>query len=257
MNLHPILQQMSESESSLSLVWLGNLSWVLCTGGKFAAFDLDLHLELRKDRPPLSAEDLAPVLDVVFITHEHGDHFNEKTAIVLSSLSTCLFVMPESCTEKAERIGIAVDRICVARPGIPFSVQGIDVEPLHALHGHIHGSVYRGANFDDCGYVLNLGEYRVFQPGDTVLLHEHFEISDIDVMFVSPTEHNTHVEKSVHLIHGVGPKYVMPQHFDTYTQTPDNAYWTRGYPDELYEALPEVTKPRYHKLRQGEVFSIS
>jgi L-ascorbate metabolism protein UlaG (beta-lactamase superfamily) len=31
----------------------------------------------------VSAEELAPSLDAVFITHEHGDHFREATAAVL------------------------------------------------------------------------------------------------------------------------------------------------------------------------------
>jgi len=128
--------------------------------------------------------------------------------------------------------------------------------PVHALHGHHFGSVYKHANFNDCGYMLSGGSKRVFQPGDSVLLHEHLELGDVDVLFVSPTEHNMKIEQSLRLIEATKPLHVFPQHFATYRRTEDNAYWTRGYPDELFAALPAHDKPRYHKLEQGVVFRI-
>ena len=33
------------------------------------------------------------MLDLAFITHKHGDHFNRKTARVLADKGTCIFIM--------------------------------------------------------------------------------------------------------------------------------------------------------------------
>jgi hypothetical protein len=57
-----------------------------------------------------------------------------------------------------------------------LDVHGLHVEPQRAFHGHWHGSVYRGANLEDCGYLLNLAGERILQPGDTVLLHDHLAV---------------------------------------------------------------------------------
>jgi L-ascorbate metabolism protein UlaG (beta-lactamase superfamily) len=118
----------------------------------------------------------------------------------------------------------------------------------------VHGSVYRHANLQDCGYLLTLAGKRLLQPGDTVLLHEHLEISDIDGLFVSPTDHNMRIDSATILINAVEPRHIVPQHFGTYVQTENNRYWTKGYPDELKAILPRPMQQRFHKLEQGEVF---
>jgi L-ascorbate metabolism protein UlaG (beta-lactamase superfamily) len=151
-------------------------------------------------------------------------------------------------------LGIPESRLCVAHPGAPFEVRGLRVEPQRALHGHWHGSVYRGANLEDCGYLFTLGGKRILQPGDTVLLHDHLELENVDVLFVSPTDHNMHVQRSAILINALEPAHVFPQHFGTYVETDANRYWTKGYPDELGAILPKQTRERFRKLAQGELF---
>jgi hypothetical protein len=97
---------------------------------------------------------------------------------------------------------------------------------------------------------------RFLQPGDTVLLHDHLELSDVDILFVSPTDHNTHVDRSTVLVNALEPEYIFPQHFGTYVQTDGNRYWTKGYPDELKARLPRRMQDRFHKLALGQVYVI-
>lgn len=251
-----LLNQLLHSEAELALCWLGNLSWLIAVDGNLIAFDLDLDLDLRLQPSPIGVYDIAEVLDILFITHEHGDHFNAQTATVLAGESACKFVLPENCTEKAHRIGIPNVRIKVAHPEEPFELMGLHVHPLRALHGDKKHAVYRHANMDDCGYLLTIAGRRLLQPGDTVLLQDHLELSDIDILFVSPTEHNMHIDASVTLIQTLQPSFIFPQHYATYQQNADNRYWTQGYPDEVKARLPENLKSRYIKLSQGEIFSL-
>jgi L-ascorbate metabolism protein UlaG (beta-lactamase superfamily) len=236
---------------------LGNLGWLIGGQGRLIAFDLDLDHELRLQPSPVLTADIARMLDVLLITHEHGDHFNAETAAILSQISDCLFVLPVNCLSKAKRVGIPRERIFIARPGIAFDLLDITIQPIRALHGDKKHAVYRYANLDDCGYIVTVKGKRFLQPGDSVLLQDHLECQDIDVLFVSPTEHNTHIEDSLTLIVTLKPDYIFPQHFGTYHQTKQNAYWTRGYPDELKAALPISMQKRFYKLRQGDVFKIT
>jgi L-ascorbate metabolism protein UlaG (beta-lactamase superfamily) len=234
---------------------LGNIAWLIRAGGRLLAFDLDLDPGARLRPSPVTAHILAPYLDAQFITHEHGDHFNGPTSTILVRESPCLFVVPASCLAKARALGVPEERILVATPGEPLGLAGdVRVAPLRALHGHRQGMVYRHANLDDCGYLMSVGGTTFLQPGDTLLLDEHLDHQGLDVLFVSPTEHNMHVEHSRILIETLRPRFIFPQHFGTYEVTGENAFWTVGYPDELKAGLPQTLQERYHRLEIGQVF---
>ncbi len=255
--MNAILQDLLGADDGIGLCWLGNNGWLIRAQGKLVAFDLDLDRASRLRPSPVPTTDLAPEIDVVFITHGHGDHFGEPTARLLAERSRCTYVVPANCVERARTLGLPDTRIAVARPREPFTIAGIPVAPQRALHGHTHFSVYRHANLDDCGYVLNLGGRRLFQPGDTVLLQDHLEdLGEVSVLFVSPTLHNMHVAGSKTLIETLRPDFVFPQHFGTYQPTDQNSYWTVGYPDELRAALSPAMQEHFHRLDQGEIFRI-
>jgi L-ascorbate metabolism protein UlaG (beta-lactamase superfamily) len=244
-------------DEGLAICWLGNLSWVLRAGETTIAFDLDLESERRLEPSPIPTERLGAELDAHFVTHDHGDHFHGETARTLAERSDCLFVVPANCLESARSYGIPEHRLHVARPFEPFRLLGLAVEPKRAFHGHTEGSVYRDANERDCGYAFDTGGKRIYQPGDTVLLQEHLEdFGGVDVLFVSPTVHNTHLDDSERMIRAMDPEYVFPQHFGTYEVTEQNAYWTRGYPDELEAQLPPALRARYHEMEIGDVFAL-
>ena len=255
--MHPILQELLAVENGIGLCWLGNLSWLIRAEGRLIAFDLDLDRSSRLRPSPIPTEDLAPALDLLFITHGPGDHFSGPTCGILAGASGCRFVLPANCLESARKFGIPEGRTLVARPRQSMAVEGLQVEPQRALHGHTNFTVYRHANLDDCGYVLTLNGRKVYQPGDTVLLQEHMEdFADVDILFVSPTLHNTHIPASAALIEAIRPAHIFPQHFGTYVPTAQNSYWTVGYPDEVREAISEDLRAGFHKLEQGEVFVI-
>lgn len=251
-----VLDELCSTEAGIALCWLGNLSWLMAAEGWLIATDLDLDPDGRIQPSPVPVEAIAPRLDMHLITHGHEDHFSTPTCRVLVERSHCTFVVPASCQDKAHDLAVPVERLRVARPGEPLEVLGLQIEPLRALHGHLYGSVYRGANMHDCGYLLSRAGKRLLQPGDTVLLHDHLELTDVDVLFVSPTEHNMGVARAAVLINTLEPTHILPQHWGTYVQTDANRYWTKGYPDELVAVLPRPMRERYHKLAQGEVYLI-
>lgn len=256
--VNALLQELLAIRDGIGLCWLGNDGWLLRAAGKLVATDLDLDRANRLNPSPIPSADLAPVLDAVFITHEHGDHFGEGTARILAAQSSCTYVIPANCVDRAHSVGLPDSRIVVAHPRQPMAVAGLDVEPQRALHGHTQFSVYRRANLDDCGYVLTLAGRRLFQPGDTVLLQDHLEdLGRIDVLFCSPTFHNMHVAGCKTLIETLRPDYVFPQHFGTYQPTEQNSFWTVGYPDDLALALSPEMQPHFHKLPQGHLFHIT
>ncbi len=252
------LDKLTAVDRGLGLCWLGNDGWLIAGGGRIIAFDLDLGAEgLRLAPSPVAARDIASRLDAHFISHEHEDHFNTPTCQTLAEEGDCTFVIPANTVRKARAIGIPDERIVVAVPGEKVGLDWIEASALRALHGHRDFAIFEGANMQDCGYLLEMAGKRILQPGDSVLLSEHLALGHVDVLFVSPTVHNMHVDRSLTLIEALQPDYIFPQHYGTYRRTERNEFWTKGYPAELREALPEGLAARYHMLPQGEVFRLS
>ena len=66
-------------EHGLTLEWTGNDGWLISHGTHLIGIDLDLRHEMRIDPPAVSAEQIAQELEYLFVTHDHGDHFNLPT----------------------------------------------------------------------------------------------------------------------------------------------------------------------------------
>ncbi|MFB3924069.1 MAG: MBL fold metallo-hydrolase [Terriglobia bacterium] len=241
---------------------MGNDGWLIKSDRTLIGTDLDLDTEDKIQPPPLSAQELATELDVAFVTHHHGDHFNTPTLKILGQGKRCIFVLPQTCVRQALELGIAKDRIIVPEPLHPFEVKGIRVEPIHAIHGNQEFTVLtREPDFvesiaHNCGYVINLQGKRLLQPGDSVLTEEHLSLKNIDILLVSPTVHNMYIDRSMILINTLEPAYIFAQHFGTYVVTDEDRFWTKGYPDELRERLSKELQKQYHIPKPGEMFEI-
>jgi L-ascorbate 6-phosphate lactonase len=258
----PVIDQIRAHEKGLAVWWVGNAGWLIKSDNVLIGVDLDLSTAGKLAPPVITAEQLAAELDVAFATHHHGDHCNIPTIKALSEGPRTTFVLPRPCLSRTEKLGIAAARIIMPEPGKPLEIKGIKVEPVHAIHGNQEFTVLtREPDFIDsirynCGYVFNIAGKRFLHPGDSILTEQHLVQKDIDVLFVSPTVHNMYLDRSMILINRLQPAYIFPQHFGTYTVTDQNAFWTRGYPDELKLRLSGDLQKRYHKLPQGEAFSI-
>jgi L-ascorbate metabolism protein UlaG (beta-lactamase superfamily) len=257
-----LLEQVRSHNQGLAVWWVGNAGWLIKADGLLIGIDLDLSPDGKIQPPPITARQLAAELDVAFVTHHHGDHCNVPTIRSLAEGSRTTFVLARSCLEEVRELNIPADRIIIPEPLHAFEVKGIRVEPLHAIHGNQDFTVltrepdFVGSIAHNCGYVFNLVGKRLFHPGDSVLTEEHLNLRNIDVLFVSPTVHNMHTDRSMILINRLEPAYIFPQHFGTYRETDQNLFWTRGYPDELKLRLSRTLQERYHKLAQGEKFEI-
>lgn len=258
----PVLAQIRAHKSGLAVWWVGNAGWLIKSDNVLIGIDLDLSTAARIAPPVITPAELAGELDVAFASHHHGDHCNVETIRALVKGGRSMFVLPRPCLSRVTRPGIPQDRLIVPEPGQPFEVKGVRVEPVHAIHGNQEFTVLtREHDFiesirHNCGYILTIRGKRFFHPGDSVLTEQHLSLTNIDVLFVSPTVHNMYVDRSMMLINKLQPAYIFPQHFGTYRQTDENAFWTRGYPDELKLRLSGDLQKRYHKLNQGDRFLI-
>ncbi|MGH9630326.1 MAG: MBL fold metallo-hydrolase [Bryobacteraceae bacterium] len=257
-----ILGEIRSHKTGLAIWWVGNAGWLIKADNLLIGIDLDLSSATKIAPPVITAEELAGEIDIAFVSHHHGDHCNVPTLTAIAKGQRSTLVLPRPCLARVAKLGIGKDRIIIPEPGKAFDIKGVRVEPIHAIHGNQEFTVLtREADFIDkirfnCGYVLTLLGKRFLHPGDSVLTEQHLALQNVDVLFVSPTVHNMYIDRSMILINKLQPTLIFPQHFGTYQQTDENAFWTHGYPDELKLRLSSDLQKRYHKLSHGEMFRI-
>ncbi len=244
-----------------ALWWLGNAGWAIVSDGVTVLIDpviepdpddpsrSEIGLPLVHQLPLRAGELRDGDVDLCLVTHEHGDHLAPRTMPVLVQRTRCRFVTPLSCMQEMERLGVPKARIIEARHGLPIRCKHLTIEPVKALHGHISGSVYAGANFQDCGYLIGDGRRTIFHPGDSVLLQEHLEMHPPDVFLVSISEHNMGVRNSALLGNLWKPQYIVPMHYDTYAEA---LFWTKGDPEAVRAELDEGVREHFVVLKQGQ-----
>jgi len=248
-------KEINAHNKGIKVWWAGHDSWLIKSGNVLIATDLWLENGSRFAPAPITAQELAK-LDVSFVTHGHDDHFNKYTTSILLEKSNCLFVMPESCLTKARELHIPENRIKVAKPREPFEIKGIKVSPIRAIHGNANFAIYYEANLQDCGYLITLDSVTFLQPGDSYLLEDHLFLKHINVLFFSPTEHNTYIDRSVIMINALNPDFIFPQHHSTIRVDDSNRFWAKGYPDEVKILLSQELKDKYHILQPGDHVTI-
>ncbi len=253
----PLRKSIDDHKKGVGLWWAGHNGWIIKSDGLVLSTDILLNYDKRINNPPITEKELAQILDISFVTHYHKDHFARSVSKVLVEESNCIFVIPESCIDIAKEMKIPENRIQIAIPRNNFEILGVKVSPIRAIHGNSDFAIYYKANLKDCGYVIEIGGKRFLQPGDSFLLEDHLFLNDIDVLFFSPTEHNTYIKNSITLIEKLKPEYIFPQHHSTVVVDSNTFFWAKGYHNEVKSKLNIQQQNKYFIPKEGNKFLIN
>jgi L-ascorbate metabolism protein UlaG (beta-lactamase superfamily) len=119
-----------------------------------------------------------PKADLVFITHDHKDHFDPQALSQVVTDKT-MVVLTETCGRQYQE-GL------VMHNGDEKIIQGITVEAVPAyniVHLRPSGFPYHAKSFGN-GYVLTFGDKRVYVAGDTENIPEMKDLKNIDIAFL-------------------------------------------------------------------------
>ena len=162
-----------------------------------------------------------PKADYIFVTHEHGDHFDKEALKQLTGERTQL-VMNQRCVDmygsgqamvngqsSSLRSGAGGTMV----NGQSSMVNGLKVEAVPAYnttegHQQFHP---RGR---DNGYILTLDSLRIYIAGDTEDIPEMADIKDIDIAFLPCNQPYTMTpEQLIKAAKTIKPKVLFPYHY--------------------------------------------
>ncbi len=148
--------------------------------------------------------------DLILITDIHGDHFSLETLQALNTEKSKIMV-PAAVADKMP--AEFTPQIDVLNNGESKERYGINVEaiPMYNLREEAKGfhEIGRGN-----GYVLNMGNQRIYFSGDTEDIPEMRNLQNIDKAFVCMNlPYTMTVESAADAVLGFKPKQVYPYHY--------------------------------------------
>jgi L-ascorbate metabolism protein UlaG (beta-lactamase superfamily) len=150
----------------------------------------------------------APQADLILVTDVHGDHLDAEAIASLSLEGTELVVS----AAVAEELGSGT----VLANGESVEVAGIRIEaiPMYNLkRGPEEGKLFHEKGRGN-GYLLTLGDKRIYFAGDTACTPEMRELQDIDVAFVPMNlPYTMPPEEAAECVAAFKPAIVYPYHY--------------------------------------------
>jgi L-ascorbate metabolism protein UlaG (beta-lactamase superfamily) len=187
------------SIGALTITFIGHGTLMLSVG------DIVIHVD------PVSREaDYAtmPKADVILVTHEHGDHCDPIAIEQLTKEATML-VVNQACGEQ-------VHGGHVMRNGEVTTIGEVSVAAVPAynlVHKRENGQPFHPKGQGN-GYVVTLGDTRVYIAGDTENTPEMKALDDIDIAFLPMNLPYTMTPEMVaDAAKAFRPKILYPYHF--------------------------------------------
>lgn len=147
-----------------------------------------------------------PKANYIFLTHEHGDHFDKEAIKLLTGEKTQL-VMNKRC---AEMYG---GPCAVLYNNQSATLGDINVDAVPA-YNNSEGRTQFHPKGRDNGYILTIDGLRIYIAGDTEDIPEMQDIKDIDIAFMPCNQPYTMTtEQLVKAAKTVKPKVLFPYHY--------------------------------------------
>ena len=157
--------------------------------------------------------------DIVFITHDHYEHYSEEDIDKVINENT-IIIIPEELLTKLLRKGINKNAIITVEPNEKYMVQGIKFETIPAYNTN---KTFHPKENGWVGYSITLDDIRYYIAGDTDITEENRKVK-CDVAFVPVGgTYTIDFKEAAQLINEIQPKIAVPIHYGSVVGTKQDA----------------------------------
>lgn len=157
--------------------------------------------------------------DIVFITHDHYDHYSEEDIDKVINENTTI-IIPEELLTKLLKKGINKNAIITVEPNEKYVVQGIKFETISAYNTN---KTFHPKENGWVGYIIIINGIRYYIAGDTDITEENKQVK-CDVAFVPVGgTYTMDFKEAASLINEIKPKIAIPIHYGSIVGTEQDA----------------------------------
>lgn len=157
--------------------------------------------------------------DIIFITHDHYDHYSEEDIDKVKKENTVI-VVPEELLTKLLKKGINKNYIITVVPNKEYIAEGIKFETIPAYN--INKQFHPKEN-EWVGYIIEIKGVRYYIAGDTDVTPENKKVK-CDVAFVPVGgTYTMDFKEAANFINEIQPKIAVPIHYGSIVGTNQDA----------------------------------
>ena len=157
--------------------------------------------------------------DMIFITHDHYDHYSEEDIDKVKKANT-IFIVPENLLKKLIKKGINDENIITLAPEDIEIIDGIKIE---AIHSYNIDKPFHPKENNWLGYIIEIDGVRYYIAGDTDITRENKKVK-CDVAFVPVGgTYTMNFSEAAQLVNIIKPKIAVPIHYGSVVGTKQDA----------------------------------
>lgn len=157
--------------------------------------------------------------DIIFITHDHYDHYSEEDIDKVIKPDT-IIVIPEGMQVKLLKKGVRNSNIITVEPEKTYVVEGLKFETIPAYNVN---KAFHPKDNGWVGYILEIDGIRYYIAGDTDITEENKRVKcDIAFVPVGGT-YTMDFKEAAELVNEIKPKVAVPIHYGSIVGTSEDA----------------------------------
>ena len=158
--------------------------------------------------------------DIIFVTHEHFDHFSPEDIKIIKNDNTKI-VVTKDLYEKTIKCGFDKNNVLTVTPNNEYNFAGIKFNTIPAYNTN---KKFHKREYEWVSYILEIDDEVVYIAGDTDVTDEALNVKcDIAFVPVGGTYTMT-AEEAAKLIENILPKkYAIPTHYQTIVGSVEDA----------------------------------
>ena len=157
--------------------------------------------------------------DIIFITHDHYDHYSEDDIDKIKKDDTVIVASEELLT-KLLRKGFRQDYIIIVEPNEKYIVESIKFETVPAYNTN---KQFHPKENGWVGYIIEIKGIRYYIAGDTDITEENKKVK-CDVAFVPVGgTYTMDFKEAAYLINEIKPQVTVPIHYGSIVGTNQDA----------------------------------
>ncbi len=160
---------------------------------------------------PFKIEVASNDADVIFITHEHYDHFSPEDILKIKKENT-IIVLPKNMENIALDLNFEKTNIVLVEPNQKYKLENqeliFETIPAYNVNKNFHKK-----EMNWVGYILEIEGKRVYVAGDTDITEENKQVKcDIALVPIGGT-YTMKAKEAAELVNIIKPKIAIPIHY--------------------------------------------
>ena len=157
--------------------------------------------------------------DIIFITHNHYDHYSENDIKKIYNANT-KFIIPKDLEKELLNLGIKKENIVTVAPNNNYNVLDISFKTIPAYN--INKPFHPKEN-NWVGYLINYNNFIYYIAGDTDITEDN-KLIKCDVAFLPiGGKYTMNYKEAAELTNIIKPKIVVPIHYGLIIGTTEDA----------------------------------